>query len=65
MKLNSSNSHVGSVRHDKSKMTMETTAMHGRHCTCIGVNFFGEKFERSICRGADDLRECGVRKHKW
>jgi len=65
LKLTSSNSHVVSIGHDKSKMTMETTTMHGRHGTCIGVNFFGEKFDRSIHRGTDDLHECGVQERKW
>ncbi len=64
LKLNASNSHVGSVGHDESKITMETTDMHGWHSACIGVNFFGEKFERSSHRGACDMRECGVRKRE-
>ncbi len=65
LKLNSSNSHVGSIGHDESKMTMETTAMHGGHGTCIGVNIFCEKFERSICRCSGNSHECGVRKREW
>ncbi len=65
LKLNSSNSRVGSIGHDESKMTMETTTMHGGEGVCIGVNFFGEKFDRSICRCSGNLHECGVWKHEW
>jgi len=60
LKLNTSKSCVGSVRHDKSKVTMESTAMHGRDGMCIGVDFFGEKFDGGICRCDGNSHECWV-----
>jgi len=60
LKLNSSKSCVGSIRHDKSEVTMETTTMHGRDGVGIDVDFFGEEFDGGICRGSSNSRECWV-----
>ena len=56
--IDSSNSCIFSIRHDKPQMAMDTATMGGRDGMCIGVNLFGERFNGGVGRCSDDLSEC-------
>ncbi len=65
LEIDSSNSCIFGIGHDKPQMTMAVATMGGRDCTCIGVNLFGEKFHGGVGRHSINLGEHQMWEREW